>query len=443
MTDVTVPGENTDGTYSRREVNSFIKHALEKAGEINTHYTQLFEGTAEKAAVLPIIEKKAQEILAEYEKAQTLNSENSAKLTELHTKLDEVRNYHKELLDGDDSIKADIAESQEKITEFYIYLFGGTETGGQDSKVKAAIESILKFQDDLNKEGGLVKTIEAATATIMKTYTDLYDLDEKGESKINKLNADIENITKFRSRVDKELVPFLEETRKDIIAKRKDVTALLLDTTGGSLIKGFLKSKKEYQQEPEYLIVEDNSVLIMLGVLGINIFRYISIKLGVLLNYILFILPLLLSVGILMRPELISLLFGTSSSEFSVSKLLAELNFFGRTTLSLPLWWISWFGQRSIFQNRRLAEEYNHKAQVATMYLNFSSRDTKGMYPISDKARELLDEKLIEVITRHPGKVYGKDATILDKLVRIFEVKTGLQNSLINSATKAITNEAK
>lgn len=443
MTDNILPVENQDGTYNKREVNTFIKRALEKAGEINSYYTQLFEGSAEKAAVLPIIEKKAQEILVEYEQAQTLNIDNSTKLAELQTKLDEIRNYHKELLDGEESIKADIEESQEKITEFYIYLFGGNETEGKEAKVKTAIDSILKFQDDLNKEGGLIKAVEEATATILKTHADLYDLDEKGESKINKLNADVENIAKFRSKVDSELAPFLEETRNDIIGKRKDVSALLLDTTGGSLIKGFLKSKREYQQEPEYLIVEDSSVLVILGKLGINIFRYISIKLGVLLNYILFILPLLLSVGILMRPELISSLLGTSSSEFSVSKLLTELNFFGRTTLSLPLWWISWFGQRSIFQNRRLAEEYNHKAQVATMYMNFSSRETQGMYPLSDEAKIKLDEKLIEAIARHPGRVYGRDATILDKLVRILEAKAGLQKTVIDGAAKAILKEAK
>src|SRR3989339_1981349 len=210
MTDIAgAPSENTDGTYNKRQVNSFIKSALEKAGEINSSYTQLFEGTAEKAAILPTIEAKAQEILTEYEKIGTLNSESSAKLSELHTKLDEIRDYHKEVITNDNSIKNDIQDSQDKITEFYVYLFEESEgSTGVEEKVKAAVDSILKYQDDLNKEGGLVKIVEDAKTTIMKTYADLYDTDEKGQSKVTQLNTDIENIKQFRSSIDEEISPF-------------------------------------------------------------------------------------------------------------------------------------------------------------------------------------------------------------------------------------------
>ncbi len=440
---IETPAENPDGTYNKRQVNAFIKSALEKAGEINTSYTQLFEGTAEKVAILPTIDAKAQEILTEYEKIQTLNSENSTKLSDLQTKLDEIRNYHKELIENDDSIKTDIQDSQDKITEFYVYLFGGSEgSTGEEAKVKTAIESILKFHDDLTKEDGLAKAVEAAHATIIKTYADLYDTDEKGVSKITTLNSDIENIKSFRNTVDKELIPLLEDTKKDITSTRKDVKALLSDTAGATLIHRFLESKREYQQEPKYVGLQLPWYDLVAAIL-INCIKFIAAKSTVLLNYALFILPLLLSVLVLMRPEFISMLLGSPSENFSVSKLLSELNFFGRTTLSIPLWWISWFGQRSIFQNRRLAEEYNHKAQVATMYLNFSSRDMQGVYPLSKEARKKLDDTLIEAIARHPGRVYGRDATILDKLVRIFEVKTGIQNSVVSGVAKAIIKAEK
>jgi hypothetical protein len=62
------------------------------------------------------------------------------------------------------------------------------------------------------------------------------------------------------------------------------------------------------------------------------------------------------------------------------------------------------------------------------MYLNFSARKTHEAYPISKEAKNKLDDELIEAIKRHPGEVYGKDETMMDKVVQSLKAFRGTKD---------------
>jgi hypothetical protein len=102
----------------------------------------------------------------------------------------------------------------------------------------------------------------------------------------------------------------------------------------------------------------------------------------------------------------------------------------------LPLWWISWFGQRIILHKRRLADEYNHQAQVSAMYLNFTSKETANSYPLLPDAKKNLNNALIDVIRRHPGKIYGRDETILDKVIQAIRAFKGITDGFGKNTNK-------
>ena len=88
------------------------------------------------------------------------------------------------------------------------------------------------------------------------------------------------------------------------------------------------------------------------------------------------------------------------SIEFSLYKL----------AISLPLLWISWFGQRNISQRKRLFEEYNHKLRVVQLYQLFTSDETSYKF----NNREELEVVLIDSIRNNPAKHLGKSETMID-----------------------------
>ena len=203
-----------------------------------------------------------------------------------------------------------------------------------------------------------------------------------------------------------------------------------------------MRSKNEYRQIPNYKKfkkIEKNEKLskrffvYLENIFIVSVSRFFDFVFSVIrtsIDYILFILPLLVSVFIFVHPEMVDNIMGSQKYGGGVSDYIGRLNFWSRMIISLPLWWISWFGQRNISHNKRLSEEYNHKAQVTKMYLNFSSRNRKenSIYPISDKARDELDLQLIKVIKRHPGAVYGKDETMMDKVIQAIQAFKGNEN---------------
>lgn len=418
-------------SFDKEELNSFIKKALSQIEKINEAYKKLFEGAEGKESMVSEIERHLTDIKQRYEDLFSSNESGVSKSSELNTKIEEIRGYHKKLMDGDESIKSDISKSQDKITDFYVYLFGRSdETEGEEKKIKTAIEGIVKFHLDLTKDDGYAKAIENAHTEVIKSYEDLYSKDEQGDSKILKLNKDIDHIKTFRNSVDSDISPFLKETQDEITNKRKDINALLVGASGGSLVEGFLKSKKEYKQEPEYKKI-DGTFSNKLGATFLNTVAFIRSLFLILPDYVFFISPLLISVAIFIQPDLVARVIGHKEAGGIIANHLSGLNFYGRLIISLPLWWISWFGQRSISHKRRLAEEYNHKAQVTKMYLNFSSRETEGSYPISGDARKELDIGLIEVITRNPGQVYKEEETMLDKIIRIVGAARGIKDDIV------------
>lgn len=409
----------SENTFNKEEFNSFVKEALSQIKKIGEAYKKFFDAPEGHQSMVAEIETRLEDIKQKYEHLFSTNEAWLSRVAELNTQIEEIKKYHQELISGETSIQADIKESQDKITDFYVYLFGGTDgVEGQEQKVKSAIESILNFHTDLTKEDGYKKAIEDAHKGIIEAHDDLFSKDEEGNSKISSLNKDIEQIKTFRGILEKDIEPFIKETKDDIGAKRRDVAALLDDATGGSLVEGFLKSKKEYKQQPDYKKF-NGSAWENISAIFSNTAAFVFSVWLILIDYTLFIFPLLLSVFIFIQPDLVASIIGIKIQEATVSDFLGSLNFYGRLIISLPLWWISWFGQRNISHKRRLAEEYNHKAQVTKMYLNFVSKETENSYPLEASAKDTLHKELIKVIARHPGQVYGKDETMLDKIIQL------------------------
>lgn len=423
--DETNQNQQSENTITKKEFNSFVKEAISQIRKIGEAYKKFFNAQEGQQSVVAEIETRLEDIKQKYEHLFSTNETGLSRVAELNAQIEEIKKYHQELIRGDSSIQSDIKESQDKITDFYIYLFGGNDgIEGQEQKVKNAIDRILNFHTDLAKEDGYKKTIEDAHKEIIEIHDDLFLEDEEGNSKISSLNKDIEQIKTFRGALDNDIEPFINETKDDIEAKRRDVAALLDGATGGSLVEGFLKSKKEYKQEPDYKKI-NGSVWEKISAVFSNIAAFLFSVLLILIDYTLFIFPLLFSVFIFIHPDLVAKIIGNPSQEAKVSDFLGSLNFYGRLIISLPLWWISWFGQRSISHKRRLAEEYNHKAQVTKMYLNFVSKETENSYPLEADAKNTLHDELIKVIARHPGHVYGKDETMLDKIIQLVHAGRG------------------
>lgn len=411
--------QQPEDTFNKEEFNSFVKEALNQIKKIGEAYKKLFDAPDGQQSVVAEIETRLEDTKKKYEYLFSTNEAGLSRVAELNTQIEVIKKYHQELIGGDTSIQGVIKESQDKITDFYVYLFGGTDgVEGQEQKVKTAIESILNFHTELTKDDGYKKAIEEAHKEIIEAHDDLFSEDEEGNSRISSLNKDIEQIKTFKGILEKDIEPFIKDTKDDIDAKRRDVAALLDGATGGSLVEGFLKSKKEYKQEPDYKKLNGTAWENIRSVFS-NIAAFVFSILLILIDYTLFIFPLLLSVFIFIQPDLVASIVGIKAQEASVSNFLGSLNFYGRLIISLPLWWISWFGQRSISHKRRLAEEYNHKAQVTKMYLNFVSKETENSYPLEVDAKNALHDELIKVIARHPGQVYGKDETMIDKIIQL------------------------
>lgn len=424
---------NRKKLIKKEELHNFIIETIVLVGEINDAYKKLYEGSESNPAILKEVEDKLDKIKEEYDNLFLANDDGGIKIEELHNQISNIKKYHDELLNGDQSTKTSVDNFKEEITNLYNFLFNKDADGkNKADNVKNSIEEINLFYEKLsNSENGIDGEIEKIYESISKKYNDLYTQDEEGNFKIKKLDDDIKKITDFKDEINNVISPFLEETKADIKIKQQEVASLLAGSSGGSLIQGFLESKKEYRQEPNYKKFNKFSVKSFLLFLY-NIFLFFINFFTVAIDYILFIFPLIISVTIFIQPELVSKIINNNVPGNSISAYLASLNFYSRLIISLPLWWISWFGQRSISHKRRLAEEYNHKAQVTKMYLNFSSRETQGSYPISEKAKEDLDQKLIEVIARHPGQVFGKDETMIDKIIQTIRAIRGAKNNLIN-----------
>lgn len=429
----TTPQDNNG--FNKEQFNAVVKDALQQAKKIGDAYRKYFESRdGESPSVFADIESRLDTVIKKYNELFGPQEDGGAtKVFELNKQIEEIKKYHQELIANEDSIETDIEESREKITKFYIYLFGGDDgSGGRESEMREAMEEILSFQNKLkgdDENAGYKKAVEDAYETITRLYSELFDTQEEQEkSKADTLRSQIEDVDTYHGKLEEEIKPFITDTRTQIEKDKKSVKALLGSAIGPSLLDGFLESKREYKQIPKYLKLEENDDLFNKTVKGLaNMFAWFWSKLIALFNYAFFIIPLLLSVVIfLISPEKLSetLSFGINGSW--ISELIPELEIGARLLISLPLWWIAWFGHRNISQNKRMAEEYNHKAQVTRMYIKFTSDDESDKYPLPDSHREKLNNELIEIIARHPGQVFGRDETLLDKILRVVAAWKGV-----------------
>ncbi|OGI60969.1 hypothetical protein A2641_00480 [Candidatus Nomurabacteria bacterium RIFCSPHIGHO2_01_FULL_37_25] len=412
----------TENTFNKQEFNSFVKDALSKIKTISESYKKLFEAEEGKQSIVLEIETSLYNIKKEYENLFNNNEAGVSKVSEINTKLEEIRNYHKELLEGDNSIKTDIKESQDKITEFYVYMFGGDGgVEGQEKKIKTLIEEITNFHTELTKEDGYVKSIENAHKLILETYNSLYTEVEGVPSRISKLREDIDGIESFNKKIKEEITPMLEGKQKiienieaNIATKQAEVGSLLSDATVRTLAQGYLESMQIYGSIGFKKISGFNrdffsSVLKCLPNIITNV-----------LNYGLFVLPLV-SIGIIfIEPQFIKDILRIQT--LGGSTLIGSQYIFYKISVSLPLLWVSWFGERNISQRRRLFEEYNHKLRVVQMYILFISKERSyELLKISE-----LEDALLEVIKRNPSEVYGKDASMFDKFIELAKAKKGI-----------------
>lgn len=384
---------------TKDELWDFVNSSLQQISTINDEYTKLFEDSADKKSIVKDIEEKYAQIISEYTKLFVPADTQPSKVQELQSKIEEIQNYHKELITSDDSIKSDIDESQKHITDFYNYLFGDAEDQGWEDKTKSAINIITNFQRKLTEgDTSIQSIIETHRKKIEEEYNSLFTAASDGVSKIDKLNANISSIDKFKQSIEKETKPKIETTKKELEAiqkdletKRNEVASLLSDASVKTLLQSYSEAMSLYTtpKEQKYVKNKFRNVLVFLNN---RIFRHV----GNTINYLLFIVPLIIVVIIMLfvRND------GDVSLEFSIYKF----------SVSLPLLWIAWFAQRNISQRKRLFEEYNHKLRAIQMYHMFTSEETSFVF--GKKAE--LEDAVLQVISSNPAKHLGRGETMID-----------------------------
>lgn len=367
--------------------------------------------------------KKAQQIWIELE--NKLNYLNQVAFPKVKQHRKEIENYNSELLidsENTESIKTKIINLEKEIE-------------ANSVKAKSLTEEILELHTEIFEgeegEGSMEDKFRKFLSESENLFSETGSKKEDFDLFYNKVFGVEDKEGKIVGGLDKKI----DQIQKEIDVRKKDIDVLLERVTSGSLLDGFLKSKKEYKQIPEYNLDEKNKI-----VSGIkNSLIFISNRFSIAFEYILFILPLIISVIIFVQPALMEGILGGDSGD--ISDFMGSLNFMEKLIISLPLWWISWFGQRSISQKRRLAEEYNHKARVTEMYLNFSSRETSDVYPITSEAKNKLDELLIDTIKRNPVQVYGKDETMIDKVIESIKATKSIVTDSIEKSKDVVSED--
>lgn len=421
-------------------LREIINTAVEEINLIHDLYEKYLASAEGKASLLDQIESKLSAISTAY--SDLFESTDPNKVATAKQALGQIKAYHDELLNGDKSIKADIKDSQQKINAFYDKLFfssgeeaeGETEDGGRKAIVEAAIKSITDFDARLNNtEIGYKFKIEAAKKEILDAHADLFKKDTTtGQSVSDQLKSEIVKAHAFHTEVKTEIAPYLKEKReeitdiaRDIKNKQADVDSLLSNATAKALAEGYLQSMQIYGSPIVSRFPKRGDwrrTLFLISLFwnhGKHFLKFVG-------SYALFIAPLILigTLFVVNNGSILGVNLATKDVKFSGTEYIAY-----KLTIGLPLLWVSWFGQRSISHRRRLFEEYNHKLRVVQMYMHF----TANTYSLSKKTQESLEKELIETIARNPGHVYGKDETMLDKLIELLPRK---KNEQPTDATK-------
>ena len=414
---------------------NFIKESLKEINEINESYKKLYEGVEDKDPIIQDIENKYQKIKENYDYLFSNNDVGINRSKEIQNKINEIKKYHNELLidsEGEESIKSDIEDSKKHITEFYNYLFDSEQDGEKtnEEKIKDLIDKISGFGEKLfGGEKGIEKEINEVYNNIISKHSELFKAEEGKNSIIQQLDKNINNIRGFKKSLDDEIKPgidrkqkYLDDMQIDIDTKRKDIKSLLSSATLGALTQGYQESKEEYSEKKEKEFIKWTGLKGTLVYFwrNINIFFYNVFfrHFVTLLNYFVFIFPLLAILVLFVQPK-----WAVFENFNEMLKNLNGSNFqnyiFFRLALSLPLVWISWFGQRNISQRKRLHEEYNHKLRVVQMYRMFN--DNSKSYNLDNKIK--LERILLDVIGKNPGIYLGKGETIIDQILEKFRIK--------------------
>lgn len=427
----------TENTFNKQEFNSFVKNALVQIEKINDSYKKLFEGIEDKESLISEIERRLEDVKRQHEDLFKQNESGVSKISELNTKLEEIRNYHKELLEGETSIKSDIKESQDKITEFYVYMFGGDDgMEGQEKKIKTVIDGIINFHTELTKEDGYAKSIENAHKLILEAYNSLYSEADGVSSRISKLRVDIDGIESFDKKIREEITPMLESKQKtievienDITTKQAEIGSLLSNATIRTLAQGYLESMQIYGSVGFKKVSGFNYDFLS------SILKWLSNSTTNILNYGLFVLPLVFIGIIFIEPQFIKDILKVQA--LGGATLIGSQYIFYKISVSIPLLWVSWFGERNISQRKRLFEEYNHKLRVIQMYILFISKEES--YKLSLNSITELENALLEVIKRNPSEVFGKDESVLDKLIKLAQTKKGVVDDVVDEVKNPLS----
>ncbi len=362
-------------------------------------------------------------------------------------KVEDFDNYLFGSMGGEPSLKEKFKKQVRDLNDFYYEYFSDEEEEeSRISEVKSEIESINDFYDDFfaEGEGGFSKIddLEEKYQRILSLHDDLFD-GSKGKSQeiksmFNSLESDFNYFygdTKRMATIkeDGKIINEFNDTlcreiKPEIETAREEINSLLSIGTSKSLLDGYLLSKKEYNNTPNYKkIKESKGAGRALRVL-FNVLLFTRYVVANSIDYILFIFPLVIAVIIFTKPDLFHIFISSDLEKQDFS----DLKLGSRIIISTPMWWISWFGQRNIMNKKRLAEEYNHKAQVVRMYLNFSSQDASSHYPILKSTMKQLEDELIKVISRNPAEVYKSEQSRLDKILAIFSKDKPLLSSQVN-----------
>ncbi len=405
----------------------FVKGSLEQIKEINVFYQELNQGVGGEQAIVQAIEEKFMKIKEAYSGLFDANEQGVNKIQELTQKIELIKQYHAQLLEGENSIKLDIEESQKHITDFYNFLFGDEDGQGSEQKTKEAIERITKFNNRLtSQENGIEVEIEKAYQNILQKHKGLFEAEEGESSRIEELEQSMEKIKKFDESLEKEIKPNIEEKQKyldelktDIDKKREDVNSLLESSTGGALVQGYRESMEEYSKrgslDYKKAFGEKKWLPKIYKCLSTFIHNNFTRHVGVIVNHITFFLPLIVICLIFIEPAFIKELLNHGNSQVSFTG--TEFILF-KISVSLPLLWIAWFGQKNISHRKRLFEEYNHKLRVVQMYIMFTANG--NTYNLAQKKE--LEGTLLAAINSNPAEHLGKGETMIDSILEKFYI---------------------
>ncbi|MFW5703764.1 MAG: coiled-coil domain-containing protein [Patescibacteria group bacterium] len=428
---------------TKAELQEFVQLMYKNGLEIEKLHKELIQGDGDNKSVLEEIKSKLEETNNLYNNLFAEDEGKKSKLSALNTEIKNIKDYHRKLIEGDDSIKAVIEESQKKITDFYSYLFDAEENNGEsrDSKTIASIKKVNEFFSELtNPDDGIEAQITSAKKRIQDKVDELFTNPSEGQkSKIALLEERINEIDAYDEKIKSQITPqiqekqqYLDDLKNDIDGKRKSINQLLQNVTGGALAEGYLQSMGIYSTENPRDYFKGSGIREKIWYFLPNcfiLFHNIFLRqIKEVLRYLIFIVPLVLATFIIIAPEVIIQLLGIQNIP---TKLTSSDFILYRFMVSFPLAWIGWFGQRNISMHKRLFEEYNHKLRVTQMFLLFS---TEHKALSNNKISLELENALIDAIKSNPAEHMGKSITLIDSITaRLFPQKftETLENKII------------